>query len=136
MDARTPGEATGAFALESAMDELTHALHIDPIEFRLINYTETDPEKNQARSTKFLKECFRTGAEKIGWNKRKMEPGTVKAGDWLVGYGMGVGTFGAHRGSAAVRAKLSADGNLQMHVLLPTLARAQAQQWCRWQLTH
>ncbi|WP_018612492.1 xanthine dehydrogenase family protein molybdopterin-binding subunit [Segetibacter koreensis] len=111
---RGPGEATGAFALESAVDELAHALHLDPIEFRLKNYTETDPEKNLPWSTKFLKECFTTGAEKIGWSKRKMEPGTVKAGEWLVGYGMGVGTFGAHRGTAAVRAKLSADGNLLM----------------------
>lgn len=111
---RGPGEATGAFALESAMDELAYALHIDPIEFRLRNYTQTDPEKNQPYSTKFLKECYEAGAEKIGWSKRKMEPGSVKAGEWLVGYGMGVGTFGAHRGSAAVRAKLSANGNLQM----------------------
>lgn len=111
---RGPGEATGAFALESAMDELAYALNLDPIEFRLRNYTETDPEKKRPYSTKFLKECYQAGAEKIGWSKRKMQPGSVKAGEWLVGYGMGVGTFGAHRGMAAVRAKLSADGNLLM----------------------
>ena len=111
---RGPGEATGAFALESAMDELAHALNVDPIELRLRNYTDVDPENKQQWSTKFLKECFQAGAEKIGWNKRKMQPGSVRSGEWLVGYGMGVGTFGAHRGAAAVRAKLSADGNLQM----------------------
>ncbi|HEX8462599.1 MAG TPA: xanthine dehydrogenase family protein molybdopterin-binding subunit [Segetibacter sp.] len=111
---RGPGEATGAFALESAMDELAHALNIDPIEFRLKNYTDVDPDNNKPWSTKFLKECYQMGAEKIGWNKRKMQPGTLKEGDWLVGYGMGVGTFGAHRGGATVRAKLSTDGRLVM----------------------
>lgn len=111
---RGPGEATGAFALESAMDELAHVLKIDPIEFRLRNYTETDPERNQPWSTKFLKECFEAGAERIGWKNRKLEPGTLKEGEWLVGYGMGVGTFGAHRGAATVRGKLSADGRLIM----------------------
>jgi xanthine dehydrogenase YagR molybdenum-binding subunit len=111
---RGPGEATGAFALESAMDELAYALNLDPIEFRLRNYTEVDPDNNKPWSTKFLRECYQTGAEKIGWNKRKMQPGTLKEGDWLVGYGMGVGTFGAHRGGATVRAKLSTDGRLVM----------------------
>jgi xanthine dehydrogenase YagR molybdenum-binding subunit len=111
---RGPGEATGAFALESAMDELAHELKIDPIEFRLRNYTDVDPDNNKPWSTKFLKECYQMGAENIGWNKRKMQPGSLKEGDWLVGYGMGVGTFGAHRGGATVRAKLSADGHLVM----------------------
>ena len=111
---RGPGEATGAFALESAMDELAHALNLDPIEFRMRNYTDTDPDNNKPWSTKFLKECYQMGAERIGWNKRKMQPGSLKEGDWLVGYGMGVGTFGAHRGGATVRAKLSTDGRLVM----------------------
>jgi xanthine dehydrogenase YagR molybdenum-binding subunit len=111
---RGPGEATGAFALESAMDEIAHELKIDPIEFRLRNYTDVDPDNNKPWSTKFLKECYQMGAEKIGWNKRKMQPGSLKEGDWLVGYGMGVGTFGAHRGGATVRAKLSTDGHLIM----------------------
>jgi xanthine dehydrogenase YagR molybdenum-binding subunit len=111
---RGPGEATGAFALESAMDELAHLLHIDPIEFRLRNYTETDPDRNQPWSTKYLKECFQMGAEKIGWAKRKLQPASLKEGEWQVGYGMGVGTFGAHRGGATVRAKLSGDGRLVM----------------------
>ncbi|WP_207420379.1 xanthine dehydrogenase family protein molybdopterin-binding subunit [Desertivirga brevis] len=109
---RGPGEATGAFALESAMDELAFALNIDPVQFRLMNHTDTDPDKNLPWSTKYLKECIHAGAEKIGWSKRSLKPGGVKSGEWLVGYGMGVGTFGAHRGAAAVRAKLLANGNV------------------------
>lgn len=112
---RGPGEATGAFAVESAMDELAFALNMDPIELRLKNYTETDPDSKLPWSTKFLKECYKEGADRIGWSNRKLQPATLKSEDgWLTGYGMGVGTFGAHRGSASVRAKLSAGGNLVM----------------------
>lgn len=109
---RGPGEATGAFALESMMDEMAFALQIDPVKFRLLNYTERDPERNLPWSTKYLRECIENGAEKIGWKKRQMQPASLRQGEWYVGYGMGVGTFGAHRGPAAVRAKLQADGRL------------------------
>jgi xanthine dehydrogenase YagR molybdenum-binding subunit len=39
---RAPGEVSGIFALESAMDELAVALNIDPIELRLRNERERD----------------------------------------------------------------------------------------------
>ena len=109
---RGPGEATGAFALESAMDELAYLLNLDPLEFRLRNYTDTDPEKNRPWSTKYLKECYQMGAEAIGWSRRKLQPGSLREGDWLIGYGMGVGTFGANRGAAKVRAVLREDGSV------------------------
>lgn len=109
---RGPGEATGAFALESAMDEMAHLLGIDPLEFRLRNYTEQDPERNRPWSTKFLKECYQAGAERIGWSKRQLQPGALRDGDWLIGYGMGVGTFGAHRGPSKASAQLLPDGTV------------------------
>lgn len=109
---RGPGEATGCFALECAMDELAYALKLDPIEFRLRNHADTDPERNLPWSSKYLKECYQLGSERIGWQQRRLEPGTLKDGDWLVGYGMGTGSFGAYRGTASVRAKLEPDGRL------------------------
>ena len=45
---RAPGLASGNFALESAIDELAVALHMDPLEFRLRNYAETEPHREQA----------------------------------------------------------------------------------------
>lgn len=111
---RGPGEATGAFALESAMDEMAHAIDMDPIEFRLLNYTDSDPDKKLPWSTKYLKECYEEGKKRIGWKKRNNKPGSVRDGEWLVGYGMGTGTFGANRGSASVKATLDTDGNLVM----------------------
>jgi xanthine dehydrogenase YagR molybdenum-binding subunit len=109
---RGPGEATGAFALESAMDELAHALNLDPMEFRLRNYTDVDPDNGKPWSTKYLKECYQMGADRIGWKNRQMKPGSNKQGDWLVGYGMGVGTFGANRGSAKAGARMLANGTV------------------------
>jgi xanthine dehydrogenase YagR molybdenum-binding subunit len=111
---RGPGEATGAFALESAMDEMAHAIDMDPIEFRLLNYTDSDPDKKMPWSTKYLKECYEEGKKRIGWKKRNAKPGSVRDGEWLVGYGMGTGTFGANRGSASVKASLDTGGNLVM----------------------
>lgn len=109
---RGPGEATGSFALESAMDELAHKLNLDPIEFRKLNYAEKDQEQNKPWSSKYLLECYEGGMERIGWKNRKNEPGSVREGDWLVGYGMGTGTFGCYRSPTSVKAKLLANGNL------------------------
>ena len=109
---RGPGEATGSFALESAMDELAYALKIDPLEFRLKNYAETDLERDKPYSSKFLKEAYSMGAEKFGWNKRSIEPLSMTEGKFQVGYGMGVGQFHASRGVATARARIMADGRL------------------------
>jgi xanthine dehydrogenase YagR molybdenum-binding subunit len=109
---RGPGEATGSFALESAMDELAYKLNLDPIEFRKRNYAEKDQEQNKPWSSKFLLECYEGGMERIGWKNRKNEPGSVKEGNWLVGYGMGTGTFGCYRSPTSVKAKFLANGDL------------------------
>jgi len=111
---RGPGEATGAFALESALDELSYALNIDPIELRLKNYAETDPERNLPWSSKYLKECYKLGAERIGWEKRAAKPGTLRDGDWQVGYGIGCGAFGAYRSRTLAKIKLLPDGSINI----------------------
>ena len=85
---RAPGEATGSFALESAMDEMAWKLKMDPIDFRVKNDTQTDPSNDKPFSSRLLVECMRIGAEKFGWKDRKSEPGTNKKGNWLIGYGV------------------------------------------------
>jgi xanthine dehydrogenase YagR molybdenum-binding subunit len=109
---RGPGEATGCFALESALDELSYALKLDPIELRLRNYSETDPQNNKPYSSKFLREAYQLGADKIGWKDRNPTPSSMKEGEWSVGYGMGTGVFNAGRGNAKALARIYADGNL------------------------
>ena len=109
---RCPGEATGAFALESAIDELADKLNMDPIELRIRNHADTDPENGKPFSTKYLKEAYQMGADKIGWQNRKNKPRSVQEDGWLIGYGMGSGVFGAGRGRATVKAILQNDGSL------------------------
>jgi xanthine dehydrogenase YagR molybdenum-binding subunit len=86
---RAPGEAPGMMALEIAMDEMATKLGIDPVEFRVINDTQVDPEKPERPfSQRQLVECLRTGAQRFGWGQRRAEPGQVRDGRWLVGMGV------------------------------------------------
>ena len=109
---RGPGEATGTFALESALDELSYLLQIDPMELRLRNHADVDPQSGKPFSSKFLKEAYAAGAEKFGWKKRNPVPGAMKENGWLVGYGMAGGVFNASRGTASALARIFADGTL------------------------
>jgi xanthine dehydrogenase YagR molybdenum-binding subunit len=85
---RAPGEAAGMMALEIAIDELAEKLGMDPIELRIINDTQVDPEKpDRPFSKRALTECLRLGAERFGWNARKPQPSQVREGGWLVGMG-------------------------------------------------
>ncbi len=75
-------------ALEIAMDEMAEKLGIDPIEFRILNDTQVDPEKPERPfSQRQLVECFRTGAERFGWSRRNAQPGRVREGRWMIGIG-------------------------------------------------
>jgi len=109
---RGPGETTGVYALESAIDELAFALNMDPIEFRKKNYADKDPSSGLPWSSKFLDECYTQGAAHFGWDKRQQKPGSVMQDGWLVGYGLGCGAYGAGRAPCTAHAKLSADGKL------------------------
>ena len=109
---RGPGESTGTFALESAMDELSYALKMDPIALRLKNYAERDPESGRPWSSKSLKECYALGAEKFGWRSRTAEPRSMRDAGWLVGWGMATATYPARRQAAGTTARLLADGTI------------------------
>jgi xanthine dehydrogenase YagR molybdenum-binding subunit len=86
---RAPGEAPGMMALEIAMDEMAEKLGLDPVEFRIRNDTQVDPEQPERPfSQRQLTECLRTGAERFGWSARKPKPHQVRDGRWLVGLGM------------------------------------------------
>ncbi|WP_105405270.1 xanthine dehydrogenase family protein molybdopterin-binding subunit [Neorhizobium sp. T7_12] len=108
---RAPGEAPGSAALESAMDELAWASRIDPLDFRLRNYSETEPLHHKPFSSKELRECYRQGAERFGWSRRPLEPRRMRNDNgFLVGWGMGTATFPAITFQAAARAKILSNG--------------------------
>jgi xanthine dehydrogenase YagR molybdenum-binding subunit len=109
---RAPGEASGSFALESAMDELAAALKLDPIELRLRNYAETDPHEDKPFSSKALKQCYAAGAEAFGWARRPPEPRAMRDGPVLIGWGMASATYPMNRSEAAARIVFDSDGTV------------------------
>ncbi|WP_087101444.1 xanthine dehydrogenase family protein molybdopterin-binding subunit [Nocardiopsis sp. JB363] len=90
---RAPGEAPGMFALETAMDELSYACGVDPIELRVRNEPERDPETGLPWSGRNLVECLRRGAERFGWRDRDPELRAHRDGDWWVGTGVASATY-------------------------------------------
>lgn len=108
---RAPGEAVGTFAIESAVDELAYALQMDPIQLRLQNYAEQDPESGKPWSSKSLRECYRSGAERFGWDLRTPQPRSMRKGEMLVGMGMATATYPANRSAASASAAILPDGS-------------------------
>ncbi|MDB5446613.1 MAG: aerobic-type carbon monoxide dehydrogenase, large subunit CoxL/CutL-like protein [Phenylobacterium sp.] len=100
---RAPGEAPGMLSLECAMDELAERLGLDPLELRLRNEPEVDPETGKPFSIRQLARCLKEGAQMFGWDRRNSRPGQVRDGRWLVGYGMAA----AIRGNFLLPAKCS-----------------------------
>ena len=94
---RAPGEAEGSFAMESAIDELSYALGIDPIELRVKNHAHVHPDSGLPWSSNALLECYRQGAERFGWSARNPEPRSTRQAGQLVGYGMARGALFAYQ---------------------------------------
>ena len=111
---RGPGATEGHFALESALDELSYSLRLDPIELRLRNYAEVHPQSGLPWSSNALRECYRVGAERFGWNERTHEIGSMRDGNWLIGYGMAAVVY--HWYQARCQAKLSISRDGRAHV--------------------
>ena len=109
---RAPGEAPGMFALESAMDELAEALNLDPIELRLRNHADRDPQSSKPWSSKSLKQCYKQGAQRFGWERRNPQPGSMREGNFLLGWGMATAAYPVYLSPAAARVKLFADGHV------------------------
>src|SRR3954467_1946509 len=111
---RAPGESSGIFALESAMDELAVALKVDPVELRLRNEPEQDEFRKLPFSSRSTRECYRAAAERFGWSQRNPEPRSMRDGHWLVGWGMATATYPAGQGAASARARLLPDGSAEV----------------------
>ncbi|MGI8509690.1 MAG: xanthine dehydrogenase family protein molybdopterin-binding subunit, partial [Gemmatimonadaceae bacterium] len=108
---RAPGEASGSFAIESAMDELAYALKMDPLALRLKNYAEKDPQSGKPWSSKSLRQCYATASERFGWSRRTPQVGSMRDGNALVGWGMGTASYPTHRSPASAVARILPDGS-------------------------
>ncbi|MEU0566841.1 xanthine dehydrogenase family protein molybdopterin-binding subunit [Nonomuraea sp. NPDC005983] len=94
---RAPGECPGMYALESAMDELAVAAGLDPVELRVRNEPETEPDSGLPFSSRNLVACLREGARLFGWERRDPAPGVRREGRWLVGTGVAASTYPSRR---------------------------------------
>ena len=110
---RAPGEAPGLMALEIAIDEMAEKLGIDPVELRILNDTQVDPEKPERRfSQRQLNACLTRGAEMFGWKDRNREPGATRDGRWLIGTGVAAAFRNNINGKSGARVRLDRTGRL------------------------
>jgi xanthine dehydrogenase YagR molybdenum-binding subunit len=111
---RAPGENTGLFALESALDELAYTLGMDPVELRIRNHPDTNEHVRKPWSSNYLKECYAVGAERFGWRMRDPRPMSMRDGDLLVGWGMASSTYPGFRSPGAARVRILRDGSVEI----------------------
>lgn len=114
LDMRAPGGSTGMHAIEVTMDELAYQLNIDPLEMRLINYSDIDKSSDKEYSSKELRECYVQGAKQFGWSERNPEPRSMRRGNKLVGYGMATGIWDANRIFGRAEAIMKPDGKVEI----------------------
>ena len=119
---RAPGEAPGMFGPEVAMDELAEEYGLDPIELRVRNEPEIDPETGLPYSSRNLVSCFREGARRFGWDERDPVPrsrseGSPIQGEWLVGFGVASTTYPVFRmpGSSAT-IRVGSEGRYEVRI--------------------
>ncbi len=108
---RAPGECPGMYALESAVDELARELRLDPIELRVRNEPDLDPETGHPFSTRNLVACLREGATRFGWKAEPRREGSV-----LVGTGVAASTYPARRRPAEAAARAEPDGSFRIRL--------------------
>jgi len=111
---RSPPEVPYFFALESAMDELAVALRMDPVELRRVNDTMHEPIKGLPYTSRTLMPCFDAAAQAFGWSKRDPRPGSMRDGDWMVGWGCATSVYPTNMGPATARVILSPQGTVKV----------------------
>ncbi|QYE35118.1 xanthine dehydrogenase family protein molybdopterin-binding subunit [Polymorphobacter sp. PAMC 29334] len=113
---RSPPEVPYMFALECAIDEMAEKCGIDPVEFRQINDTMKSPVSGDRFTSRHLVECFDAASEAFGWSKRNPKVGSMRNGDWLVGYGCASTCYPANTMPATARVRLSPDGHARVQI--------------------
>lgn len=113
---RGPGEASGVFALECSLDELSYTLGVDPIELRRRNEPAMDEGENKPFSSRSLMECYEFGAARFGWAGRDPRPRSMRDGRLLIGLGCASATYPAYQAPCSARARLLPDGTAEIEV--------------------
>jgi xanthine dehydrogenase YagR molybdenum-binding subunit len=110
---RSPPVVPYIYALESAMDELAVTLAMDPVELRRVNDSMKDATGKEWSSRSLMK-CYDQAAERFGWAKRSAAPGSMRDGDWLIGWGCASAVYPTHLGAATARVHFQANGQARV----------------------
>ena len=111
---RSPPETPYLFPLESAIDELAVALDMDPVELRRRNDTDHEPIKNLPYTSRSLMQCFDAAAKSFGWSRRNPQPGSMRDGDWLIGWGCASTMYPTQLGPATARVTVTPQGHVKV----------------------
>jgi xanthine dehydrogenase YagR molybdenum-binding subunit len=111
---RAPGAASGNFALETALDELSYRLGVDPIALRMRNYATVDPKSGLPWSSKAQRDCYRVGAERFGWAARNPRVRSMSEGQWLIGYGMAGANYEWYTQPCQAKITIARDGTARV----------------------
>jgi xanthine dehydrogenase YagR molybdenum-binding subunit len=104
------------FAMESAVDELAIALGMDPVALRLVNDTQVEPIGGKPFTSRSLAACLRQASAAFGWARRNPVPGSMREGDWRIGWGCAAAIYPANIGAAAARLRLSPKGTARIEI--------------------
>lgn len=113
---RAPGEAPGMYVLESAMDELAEAVGLDPVELRVRNEPEREPDSDKPFSSRHLVECLRDGARRFGWTDRDPRPRSRPEGSVLTGTGVAAATYPVLVSPSRASARALPDGTYVVRI--------------------
>lgn len=113
---RSPPEVPYMYALEAAIDELAIALDMDPVELRRINDTDKNPTNNAPYTSRSLMKCYDEASVAFGWSKRTKAPGSMRDGDWLIGWGCATATYPTQMAPAVARVQFSPDGKVRVQI--------------------
>ncbi|HTC07111.1 MAG TPA: molybdopterin cofactor-binding domain-containing protein [Xanthobacteraceae bacterium] len=112
------------YALESAMDEMAVKLNMDPIEFRRVNDTMKSPVDGKPYSSRSLMTCYDQAADAFGWKERNPAPGSMRDGEWLVGFGCATALYPTHIGPAAARVRMKPNGVVHVQIAAHEIGNA------------
>ena len=113
---RAPAEVPVFFALESAVDELAVKLAMDPVELRRINDTDKNWVSGKPYSSRSLMACYDAAGAAFGWKRRNPQPGSMRDGDWLIGWGCATASYPTQVSPAVARVRLLADGSVRVEI--------------------
>jgi xanthine dehydrogenase YagR molybdenum-binding subunit len=104
------------YALESALDELATELGMDPVELRVVNEPEREPDSGKPFSSRHLVDCLREGARRFDWSRRDPRPRSRAEGPLLVGTGVAAATYPVIVQPSTAEAHALPDGTFAVRV--------------------